>query len=227
MVRSPSKSRQGPPKGGKRGKRRGAGPAPTHGTGGLRSPRGVRPPRRRARGVRTPRQHLPCRPPLPSPSRAPAGSPVPKLRSTPSAESAEQPHSQLVQHPLHFLIDTHGRGLVLLFLFRFSGGIALRQRGVFVADLLALPLPPHRGWDLNGRQVQRLQKRGRVRGGEQVVGRKMEGKGMAEGQKGREREKDRKTERKEGRKAREKERDGLIMIRLKMVQWIKHGFSIF
>lgn len=40
----------------------------------------------------------------------------------------------------------------------------------------------------------------------------MERKGMVEGQKGREREKDRK----EGRKERERERDGLIMNRLKM-----------
>lgn len=40
-------------------------------------------------------------------------------------KSEAGPHSQLVQHPLHFLIDTHGCGLILLFLFRFSGGIAL------------------------------------------------------------------------------------------------------
>lgn len=40
-------------------------------------------------------------------------------------KSEAGPHSQLVQHPLHFLIDTHGRGLILLFLFRLPGGIAL------------------------------------------------------------------------------------------------------
>lgn len=38
---------------------------------------------------------------------------------------AQQLHSQLVQHPLHFLIDTHGRGLILLLLIRLPGGIAL------------------------------------------------------------------------------------------------------
>lgn len=55
----------------------------------------------------------------------------------------------------------------------------------------------------------------------------MEGKGTVEGDKGGDREKERKEERKEEKRERERERDGLIMIRLKMVQWIKHGFSIF
>lgn len=38
---------------------------------------------------------------------------------------------------------------------------------------------------------------------------------------------ERKKEKKKERKKSERERDGLIMIRLKMVQWIKYGFSIF
>lgn len=63
--------------------------------------------------------------------------------------------------------------------------------------------------------MQRLQKRGRVRGQEQVVGRRWRRK---EWWRDRKEGKERKTERKEGRKEkeRERERDGLIMIRLKM-----------
>lgn len=164
--------------------------------------------------------------PQPTPILGTGGEPSARASLNTGGRNVKQPHSQLVQHPLHFLIDTHGRGLVLLFLVRLSGGIALRQRGVFVTDLLALPLPPHRGWDLNGRQVQRLQKRGRVRGREQVVGRRWRGKEWWRDRKaGKERDKERKEGRKE--EKRERERDGLIMIRLKMVQWIKHGFSIF
>ena len=62
-------------------------------------------------------------PALPIPGAG--GEPGARASLDAGSRGAEQLHSQLVQHPLHFLIDTHGRGLILLFLFRFSGGIAL------------------------------------------------------------------------------------------------------
>lgn len=132
-VRSPGKFRHRLPKGGKRGKRRGAGPAPTLGRGGPKSPRGSVPLCHRAQGEHTPQQHLPPCPHLGREATDHPCPPHPGTSSEPGAgawlhttgRGARQPHSQLVQHPLHFLIDTHGRGLILLLLVRLPGGIAL------------------------------------------------------------------------------------------------------
>lgn len=69
--------------------------------------------------------------------------------------------SQLVQHALHLLVDAEGRALLLVPVGA-ARPVTLRQGGVLLRGL-ALPLPPPHGRDLNGRQVQRLQRRGRVR----------------------------------------------------------------
>lgn len=80
--------------------------------------------------------------------------------------------SQLVEHTLHLLVDAEGCALLLIPI-GLAGPVTLRQGGVLLDGSLALPLPPPHGWDLNGRQVQRLQRRGRVREekGRRAVGR--------------------------------------------------------
>lgn len=69
--------------------------------------------------------------------------------------------SQLVEHTLHLLVDAEGCALLLIPI-GLAGPVTLRQGGVLLRGSLALPLPPPHGWDLNGRQVQRLERRGRV-----------------------------------------------------------------
>lgn len=80
--------------------------------------------------------------------------------------------SQLVEHTLHLLVDAEGCALLLIPI-GLAGPVTLRQGGVLLDGSLALPLPPPHGWDLNGRQVQRLQRRGRVHEekGRRAVGR--------------------------------------------------------
>lgn len=77
--------------------------------------------------------------------------------------------SQLVEHTLHLLVDAEGCALLLIPI-GLAGPVTLRQGGVLDGSL-ALPLPPPHGWDLNGRQVQRLQRRGRVHEEKGRVGR--------------------------------------------------------
>ena len=94
--------------------------------------------------------------------------------------------SQLVEHALHLLVDAEGRALLLIPV-GVAGPVTLRQGAVLLDGSLALPLPPPHGRDLNGRQVQRLQRRGRVHE-EKGVGAGRGGKHGPAGRAGRQRE---------------------------------------